>query len=287
MAIICSNCATQLPDDAKFCYKCATPVIVLSEKEQEKRFFEALEKSDMVTVRELLALNRNLATKPENNWPYKTPLHVAVQKGNKALAQLLVEYGANVNAETSSHDTPLDLAYHNNDVNIARFLLENGASPTKIGGAIHALYVLAAKGNRPFVQLLLEHGLDANQPDDYGLTPLHQVSMSDTPNTSVALLLIQKGADVNATDKNLETPLHNAAYHGNLNIVELLLKNGARINAQEKYNKTPLVKAAQGGHIAVVKYLLEQRADPKLSAPIGFAKTYEIRELLRSYGARE
>ena len=100
MAIVCSNCGIQLPDNAKFCFNCASPIIQLSEKEQEKRFFEALEKSDTITVKELLSQNKNLATMRESMSINQTPLHIAVEKGNVSLVQLLLDYGANCNAET-------------------------------------------------------------------------------------------------------------------------------------------------------------------------------------------
>lgn len=256
MAIICSKCGTQLPDDAKFCYKCATPVVTLSEGEQKRRFFAALEKNDTVTVRELLQLNSGLATKTESTYSDKTPIQIAVKKGNRPIVQLLLEHGANVNVGTSysGMDTPLWMAYEANDLGMARLLLENGASVSKL---TYAVLSSAGKGNKPFLQLFLQYGADVDQREsDTGFTALHRVCISDTSSAAIATLLISHGADINATSKGFnETPLHIAAYHGKLDIIELLIKHGARVNARDHINRTPLDDAESGRQYEAVKLL--------------------------------
>ena len=70
------------------------------------------------------------------------------------------------------------------------------------------------------VQVLLEHGADANARDDTHSTPLHLASLSASP--EIVRMLIGQGADVNALDRNLKTPLHLWPSWVSLNTVQLL-----------------------------------------------------------------
>lgn len=59
-----------------------------------------------------------------------TPLHVASLRGNTESAKLLVQCGAEVNALSARGETPLLLACKSGNLDLIKFLLENGAIET-------------------------------------------------------------------------------------------------------------------------------------------------------------
>ncbi len=56
-----------------------------------------------------------------------TPLHFAAVFGDKKIAALLIENGANVNAQSKDGSSPLHLAVENNEFGLAEFLISKNA----------------------------------------------------------------------------------------------------------------------------------------------------------------
>ena len=69
------------------------------------------------------------------------------------------------------------------------------------------------------------------------------------------------GFEVDAKDSDSYTPLHNAAWHGQLEIVEMLIDRGATIDAETELKQTPLIFATFKGHHEIVKVLLSKGAN--------------------------
>lgn len=77
----------------------------------------------------------------------------------------------------------------------------------------------------------------------------------------VVQLCLESGLDVNEADPNGLTPLAMAAYNGHDAIVKLLIKNNATIDARDRTGKTPLIHAASGPAPTTVQILLDAGAD--------------------------
>lgn len=83
--------------------------------------------------------------------------------------------------------------------------------------------------NESAVRAILQLGVDLNQIDEYGFTPLIEAAIAD--NMEVARLLIQYGADVNLQDATGGTALGWAAENNNVALAESLLQARANANA--------------------------------------------------------
>jgi len=122
-----------------------------------------------------------------------------------------------------------------------------------------ALIERLRSGDPLAVDLLLTAGLDPDEPDTNGVTPLMRFAMEG--NDTAVQRLLDKGADVNARDKTGATALISAAGYGRTAIVQMLLDHGAKVNAKGNEGDTALIQAALNGHAAIVKLLLDHGVD--------------------------
>jgi ankyrin repeat protein len=125
-----------------------------------------------------------------------TPLHEVAARGQFELVRLLVEQGADVNAEDLMGQTPLHHAVEYPD--IVRYLVDNGAA--------------------------------VNEDDVHGETPLHLAVR--TPES--ARILVENGASVAFENHFGETPLDLALdwsfFESDTEVVRLLINAGAGVD---------------------------------------------------------
>lgn len=79
---------------------------------------------------------------------------------------------------------------------------------------------------------------------------------------------LANGVNVDQMEDEGYTPLIYAAQEGQNNVVEFLLNNGANVNATNLYGWTPLMAAVAGGHVDTVKLLLERGVEVKAKAGV-------------------
>ncbi|KAJ5115603.1 hypothetical protein N7526_011484 [Penicillium atrosanguineum] len=103
-------------------------------------------------------------------------------------------------------------------------------------------------------QFLAQEGLDVNQCDNDGWTPLHHAIAIG--NTKVCQLLVEKGADVNLANSLGETALMFCAKHSNLEAATLLIESGADVNQENRVGWTPLTYCARYCDSAQIAKLL-------------------------------
>jgi len=124
------------------------------------------------------------------------------------------------------------------------------------------------------VKLLLQHGVDVNQPNSYKETPLLRAACQN--DTQIAEILLVHGAHVDQPDKDDATPLHKAAQFGNADIVSLLLRHGARLDIKNKQGHTPLMEAAINGQADVLKLFHQKGVDFKQLEAIGWKPLHVV-----------
>lgn len=134
-----------------------------------------------------------------------TPLQIAVVKGDDAMAELLLQHGANV------------------------------AAGDRVGmTALH----MAAMRKASLVRMLLAHQAQPNSSNRYSQTPLvYSIGQKDP---EILELLLKAGADPNLPAANGWYPLHSAASARSANSLALLLKYGARTDVTNSRGFTPL-----------------------------------------------
>lgn len=170
------------------------------------------------------------------------PLHYAVAAGHEIVVKLLLDRGADVEAE-SRGKRALHEAIKSPHTNIVKLLLEHGADAnSKISCAVSAPYTSVCDQEEASTQMLLDYWADANARDESGATALHYVIKYGY--REKAQLLLRYGADINMRNQVGETPLHYAAYRWQGAIRGLLRCSGANVFARDKINRRVLQKAA-------------------------------------------
>ena len=269
----------------------------------------------------------------------ETPLMTAARAGSPDLVKFLVSKGANVNAaETVRGQTALMWAVQQNHLAVARLLVEVGATidarttavvpdgtsgrpeapsgdigahgpgiyrsravPSPSGGMTPLLFA-AREGHLDMARFLIESRADVNLSSANGTGPL--VVAITNNHIELAMLLVEKGADVNAADAfHKRTPLYAAVERRNpdytrdtadpmpdakdpMDLITVLLAKGANPNA--RVNTTPVrgfmqvsanwanfdgqtafLRAALSGDITLMRLLLDHGADPNLGTVDG------------------
>jgi ankyrin repeat protein len=193
-------------------------------------------------------------------------LLLACQEGHAAMAELLLDGGADVNSRTSDEHalTPLVMAVLRRRTACVALLLRRGADLNVVWQrGMSVLGVAVRTGCAESVRQLLAAKASADGSgigEDAVVSPL--VAASGCGNRELVDALLEAGADVD------NTALHNAARGGFVGVVRTLLAFGAAVDwaspcAHPRVH-TPLHYAVSGGHADVVAVLLAHGADRRL-----------------------
>ncbi|PSN59120.1 hypothetical protein BS50DRAFT_614690 [Corynespora cassiicola Philippines] len=159
--------------------------------------------------------------------------------GREAAVKLLVSIEeVDVNSKDKQGIMPLLIAAEKGHDVVARLLIEGGADVNAQGGIYgNALYAASWRGHKDTVELLVKAGADVNaqgadvkaQGGFYG-NALY--AASERGHKDIVELLVEAGADVNAQGGKYSNALYAASERGHKDIVELLRKAGATLLSQ-------------------------------------------------------
>jgi ankyrin repeat protein len=153
---------------------------------------------------------------------------------------VLLDAGATTNLKANQGWTPLhavaeggDYYSKGNGVLLAQLLLERGADVNaQDDDSRTSLHIASYFGRADMVRVLLSAGANASAENAQGQTPLHLVPQgpyfSQGDGVDATQLLLEHGVDVNAQDKNHATPSNLASCYGRTKIATLLLQYGGK-----------------------------------------------------------
>jgi uncharacterized protein len=153
------------------------------------------------------------------------------------------------------------------------------------------LHDAAQAGDVEKVRELLTQGVDVDERDARGETPLIKAALAGQ--TAAAAALIEAGADVGARNDRGFSGLHAAAYSGSVEIATMLLDHGVPVDDRAGRAITPLHVAGEENQVAVAELLLNHGADRDALQASGYtpltAATYmrgtNVMALLKRRGA--
>lgn len=257
------------------------------------------------TARVLLQHRKRLNIDEQDQYKM-TPLHCAIEfSPGSELAKLLIDSGANLNLADQDGDTPLSLATYserydavkmllneedcnkglvspraktaihraaawNQNLDIVKLLLENGADVHQIGNNAAGSPLQAACENKEIakemIECLLEYGADLLEQVGTRGFVISTAAVHSTPET--INFVLQRGATVNVVDTLGRHPIHMSCVGGTLNFREIY-KAGGNHNLREKDNlgRTLFHWAAQHGVPEVLEDLIRDLGTELINEP--------------------
>lgn len=156
-------------------------------------------------------------------------------------------------ADTGNKEKIINFLNTHTDVNI------NFKDTRPIGSGRTLLNWATHQQDIEMAQFLLSHGADPNMQRFDGYTPFHSACL--TGNIEMVQLLFNHGADVHTRTTDGYTPLHCAAHRGHTQVAQLLLDHGADVHAKANDGDTPLSLAISTKHTSTARLLVSHGAN--------------------------
>jgi len=209
--------------------------------------------------------------------------------GDVNMTKFLLDNGVDVNWGNILCINPIFDAH----ANVIPLLVERGADINEPKPQIHRLHEAVYAGDKNIVQALLASKANPNIAITNDIIPLLIASYKGYIEI-VKLLLATDGIEVNKAANNGVTPLNIASNKGLTEIVQLLLAtDGIKVNEEALDGATPLLVASRNGQTEIVKLLLAAGADVNKAKNDGITPLYiasynghaQIIQLLLAAGA--
>jgi ankyrin repeat protein len=248
----------------------AVAALAQSPESSAEKFYSAIRDNNLNQLKALLDEKANANVADDHDI---TPLMYAAEIGSLEAMRLLLDHGADVNAQNGFGSTAL--MWSVSDAAKVRLLLDHGAEVNITARTGRTALIIAAFTNpsAEVVRLLLAKGAKVDVMDKRHVTPLNGATFGN--DTATVRLLLEAGADMDTPDTFIGlTPLMNAAGNRNVEATKLLLAKGAKVNAVSKTEGlpkiqtgtvefggwTPLLMASAFGPPEAVKTLLDAGA---------------------------
>ncbi|KAK2805382.1 hypothetical protein FQN51_000208 [Onygenales sp. PD_10] len=192
-------------------------------------------------------------------WDGKTALHIAAERGNTNVVEVLVEYGADPHASTIVYRRHTHSSIHpfDNPIRPASSLgfrnAGGGYESIQEEDSEAVIHFAASSGSENTVKLMLEYGADVNARTSQGSTPLHKAL--EAGKEGIVELLIDAGADVNSPLLFARTPLHFVAGLGQEKVAAHLLRKGADRTKRDVFGSYPFQVAQRYGFESMAEML--------------------------------
>lgn len=204
-------------------------------------------------------------------------LHIAAKVGAVSLTAMLVEQvDRDINLKDVFWRTPLHIAVEKGPCQLIQVLLSAHAE-MEIADCRGSTALLLAAGSRSecgseIVMCLLDVGANANVRNCEGTTPLHRAARFGTPET--VKILLDHDLEVNVLNIDEETPLFKAVENvpsRGVPIARQLLHAGADLKVSSTESVGYLMRAAQLGNAAMLDVFLGCEVHQGFNADQGLA----------------
>lgn len=142
------------------------------------------------------------------NYEARSGLHLAAAEGHVEAVRLLLESGAQVNAQDKNGVTPLQDAFHGDHGACAKLLLEHGGLMGQFDQGVQ-FCTAGAANDVPMLNRLIQYHCDVNQGDYDGRTGLH-LACSNGHVDAVHFLTKQPNVNIHVEDRYGNSPMDDA-----------------------------------------------------------------------------
>jgi len=189
-------------------------------------------------------------------------LSVALNQNDLALAEWCLQHGASPNAAPAS-DTRLpkqslyELALRGGHLEMAELLARYGADRVNVVLDAEDAFVAAClRLDREEVQRIL------NQHPEYLHSHKAMIAAAKEDRADVVSFLLELGTPIEVEDEKKQRALHVAAWADALRVAELLIERGAELDPRElNYSNTPLDFAVYAEHTGMIELLSRHSRD--------------------------
>ncbi|KAJ5509678.1 hypothetical protein N7527_011821 [Penicillium freii] len=186
----------------------------------------------------------------------QTPLQIACRFGLIGLVKHFIPITNAAENAQSIINGALEIAARYGYEGVIKVLLSHGAVASP-----RALSLAVRTGSESCVAEILHAGVDVDQEDGKGYSPLHYSVLAGS--SGITALLLANGAIIDKAGPDGATALHLAAMTGQNVMVEGLLKSNATIDLPDASGYDALKAAARAGSSEIVRLLIEAGANPE------------------------
>ncbi|MBO9998901.1 MAG: ankyrin repeat domain-containing protein [Cyanobacteria bacterium SID2] len=193
-------------------------------------------------------------------WSYYTPLMAAVRTHQSDIARLLVEAGASLDSSNTYTRSPLHNAVETGQRELVQCFVNAGAVLDRFEGSMNEektpLMLAVERQDLETIEILLNAGANPNAKSQFGDTALTRAA--EIGDRAIVERLQTAGASHDGLDI---VELCMAAEQGEIDRLQRLLAAGVDPNQADFRRRTALMQAAYSGQVEAIRVLLEAGAD--------------------------
>lgn len=218
----------------------------------------AVESGNCDAIQHFISMGAKINTTNKHG---KMPIHrlSLTRKNFPGMLNLLLQYGAEINAKSKSGNTPiLYAAYQGRSPVELKQMVRNGADwqiCNKNGNTV--LHLAVEGGNWKAIKYFVSNGANINITNKYGEMPIHFMGLTEKNFDKILSVLLLHGTDINAKSKSGNTPILCATYHGSSETeLKQMVENGADWKICNMDGKSVLHLSVEYGNLKAFKYFV-------------------------------